>query len=332
MSNSRLFGSGAPGVTCVWAANFAMEMSRFLMLIDALGDASIAFDVEFPGFFSTPTRGASQDHQYAAMAMNTALLEPIQIGLAVANSVGEVVGVWEFNLEFDVNTHLHCSHSVGLLSEAGLKLNEHRVAGIRRADLQRRFVESFIPWLAKTGPHCQFVSFAGLYDYAYLLKLLVGPSLPPTISDFFAAVDDMFPCRCELRSVLPYGSLDALAAEFNVERRGAAHSAASDSLLTLELYQAAVVVDGCHVVPARSCYVDRLQVPSTMFRHPPGLQTNLPSLPFGRVRSGESMSAGIAPCRASSWACHARSVAQEEVARAKSPAVWLAVARATCVF
>jgi len=60
--------------------------------------------------------------------------------------------------------------------------------------------------------------------------------LPRDFSAFDVALSAFCPRRHELRDELPYGSLENLARKHGVQRHGAAHTAGSDALLTLELY------------------------------------------------------------------------------------------------
>ncbi|MBS93341.1 MAG: hypothetical protein CL799_02695 [Chromatiales bacterium] len=312
--------------TEVWAPNFDEELWNLTNLIQGLGACVIAFDVEFPGFFVDSLRGAPRDRQYQTLRSNVNLLSPIQIGIAVANHEGAVVGLWGFNLHFDLLSDLHTGSAVALLNDAGLDFACHRCSGVRHAIFRRRFAELFLPMLDAAKPRCQIVTFAGAYDYAYLIKLLHGPSLPETVDGFVSLVDGLFPCRCELRDGLPYGSLGSLASEFGVPRSGRAHCAASDALLTLRLYHAAFVTDGCAALLAPHGCVDSFQISSTMFRHPPGLSV---AMPYGGLACGSA--SGLVPAERNisgrSWAMQARWEACRGIGKVVPTHLWCVAAR-----
>ena len=329
MSRSSVSSSPACQARQVWASNFDAEFSTFVSHVNGLRGCVLAFDVEFPGFFEDSRRGASRDAQYQALRSNVNLLNPVQLGIAVANQDGVVVGLWDFNLHFDIFCDLHMESAVALLSDAGLDFARHRFEGISRAYFQRQCVELLLPTLDRIKHRCQFVTFAGAYDYAYLIKLLTGPSLPSTVNKFLALVDGIFPCRCELRDRLPYGSLGSLASEFGVLRHGPAHAAASDALVTLRLYRSTVVVEGCAVLPGLAAHADCFQVPTTMFRLPPGLCVAMPlvdvagNVPFCDSRAKD------ASCH--SWGKCARWESCRASGKVPPPHVWCAAAREAAV-
>merc|ERR1719161_147962 len=81
-----------------------------------------------------------------------------------------------------------------------------------------------------------WISFHGMYDFAYLLKLLTGDAMPLTLPAFDEALDTFFPKRLDIKRHLPKGSLSRLGEDYGIRRRGIAHQGASDAFLTLELF------------------------------------------------------------------------------------------------
>lgn len=221
----------------VWAWNFQQEFSAFsyAALQPSLGGGSsvLALDTEFPGFLRESPWNRTGAATYQALRENVDLLWPIQIGVAVTSSDGTVRGVWSFNMRFDMDNDLHNEKSVAFLRTAGIDFARHRVEGIQAAELGQRLSTS-----ALVGPHSPcWITFSGLYDLGYLMKLLtIGRPLPVDMRSFESMISMYIPRRCDLRDLFPAGSLESLGEKHGVRRYGAAHTAGSDALLTLELF------------------------------------------------------------------------------------------------
>lgn len=163
-------------------------------------------------------------------------LWPIQLGAAVAATDGSVKGVWSFNLHFNVLEDKHTVKSVDFLRAAGIDFDRHKdeEQGIAARELGQLLRKSCL-----FGPagSTRWITFSGAYDLGYLMKLLtMGVPLPEDLKAFDDKLSNFCPRRHELRDELPYGSLDSLAKKHGVKRVGAAHTAGSDALLTLELF------------------------------------------------------------------------------------------------
>jgi len=222
----------------VWAKNFAEEFAALetAALKESHEDDgyTLALDMEFPGFVCEEPRTGAEEVRYQAVRMNVDRLRPIQLGVAVADPSGSVCGVWSFNLKFDVERDEHTKKSVAFLRAAGIDFPRHAAEGIEASTLGRRLAESVLVGQHSHSP-C-WVTFSGSYDFGYLLKLMTfNHPLPRDVDTFNLALSAFCPWRHDLRGELPHGSLDALARRHGVLRRGAAHTAGSDALLTLEL-------------------------------------------------------------------------------------------------
>lgn len=250
----------------VWSGNLEVELKSFLAAVASAGPAGVvALDTEFPGFLKSASQYASSEVQYAAARANVQLLSPIQLGFAVSNSEKkEVLGVWNFNLSFDASKDLHLESAVSFLREvAGLDLERHASAeGIALESLGERLGQGLKEQLRAQGSSGQgqafgplWVTFSGLHDLAYLLKVLhttsrgpgpkmpsgpgagAGQSLPASRTSFEAALDAFCPHRCELKELLPpFGSLESWVQEFQLPRIGRAHTAGSDAFATLLVF------------------------------------------------------------------------------------------------
>lgn len=219
----------------VWSWNFDAEFSELLAAAAACGDCAVlGLDTEFPGFLHEEPALASRAVRYQSLRANVNQLQPIQLGMAVAGEDGALYGVWNFNLLFDVAVELHTEASILFLSAAGVDFPRHATEGIDPVLVGRRLAAS--PLVGRNGSRPRWVTFAGWYDFGYLLKLIRRWPLPQDVVDFDTVLAAFFPRRHELRDALPRGSLDSLARDFGVKRYGQPHTAGSDALATLELF------------------------------------------------------------------------------------------------
>lgn len=219
----------------VWEYNLDVEFNMLLAAVARAGgsEAILALDTEFPGFPCEDPQFSSTHAHYQALRQNVDQLWPIQLGVAVVSASGVHCGVWTFNLQFDARVDTHTEESLTFLREAGLDFPRLRRDGVSALALGQRLGNSRLVGL--TAP-C-WVTFAGSYDWGYLLKLVtMGRALPVTTIAFDKVLEVYCPKRRELRDSLPSGSLETLGRRHGIERWGAAHTAGSDALLTLELF------------------------------------------------------------------------------------------------
>lgn len=218
----------------VWSWNFETEFSELLAAVEEGAPAILAMDTEFPGFLCQDSQFAFKSERYVALRENVDYMTPIQLGFAVANKDGSPLGSWTFNLSFDLSTNLHTQESVKFLAEAGVDFPRHAVEGIDPSMLAWRLSNS--PLLGAHSGSPQWVTFAGWYDWGYLIKLLTGRPLPSDVVSFDELLASCCPVRHELRDSLPRGSLDSLLTLYSLERLGPSHTAGSDAMATLELF------------------------------------------------------------------------------------------------
>lgn len=242
MASGGSAASNASVIREVWAWNLDLEFSEFVAAAsDGSGDGSIvALDMEFPGFLrQQPRSDAPGAHaaKYQALRENVDHLRPIQLGVAVAGPDGVLRGVWSFNLSFNLNVDLHTEKSVAFLRAAGIDFQRLAAEGIEASALGLRLARSRLVKSFHGSKLPQWVTFSGTYDLGYLIKLLTASRpLPYSSVAYDAALEALCPTRFELRDHLPRGSLDVVAKQHGLIRRGVAHTAGSDALLTLDLY------------------------------------------------------------------------------------------------
>ena len=107
-------------------------------------------------------------------------------------------------------------------------------------------MERFGEYLLTSGlvlnENVKWISFHGSYDFAYLLKILTGQSLPESKAEFLKDLELYFNNFFDIRVIVkPFDtfsrcSLQRLAFELGINRVGNQHQAGSDSLLTGEIF------------------------------------------------------------------------------------------------
>lgn len=227
-------------------SNFRNEMAR----IDSrLGTYNmIAFDMEFPGFLRNTPREASEEARYRDLKFNVDRLKPIQLGLTVFNNEGRIGGSWQFNFnDFDVTNDLQVGASIQLLRSNGINLEKNRLEGVD----SRLFAFRLKEILANHGV-IKWVTFHGLYDLGYLLRMLTQTYTPDSVVEFAKKVGEVLGSVYDVKFMAKYCNglmdgllgLEKLSKILMVERVGAAHQAGSDSLLTARVFLKMVKVYG----------------------------------------------------------------------------------------
>lgn len=118
------------------------------------------------------------------------------------------------------------------LAAAGFDFKRHADEGLSMQAFGERLTAS---GLLLNDKVC-WIAFHGMYDFAYLLKLLTGSTMPVSLSSFDDSLNTFFPERVDIKWHLPKGSLSRLGAAHGLQRNGVAHQSGSDAFLTLELF------------------------------------------------------------------------------------------------
>jgi len=171
---------------------------------------------------------------------NVDSLKLIQVGVTICDHEGKYpsdVATWQFNLKFDLNLDKYSSESIALLTNSGINFELLAHKGIP--------IEKFGEYIITSGlllnEDLYWISFHGVYDFAYLLKVITGLPLPETENLFFEQLKLYFPHYYDIRYLVRYtdnlrGSLSKLGQELNVNRIGIQHQAGSDSIITSEIF------------------------------------------------------------------------------------------------
>jgi CCR4-NOT transcription complex subunit 7/8 len=172
--------------------------------------------------------------------MNVDSLKLIQVGVTLCDADGNFppdVATWQFNLKFDMNTDQYSPESISLLMNCGIDFEVMAHRGIPF----EKFGEYFMISGLMLNEEIHWVSFHGVYDFAYLMKVITGLPLPETENSFFENVRLYFPHYYDIRYLVRYtenfrGSLSKLGQELNINRIGIQHQAGSDSIITSEIF------------------------------------------------------------------------------------------------
>lgn len=164
----------------------------------------------------------------------------IQLGLTLFNAKGERrpgVCTWQFNFKFELREDMYAEDSIELLRNAGLDFNVHAARGIAMEAFGEAIMTSGLVLMDEV----RWIVFHGAYDFGYLLKVLTSQPLPKAESEFFELLFIYFPHIYDLKYMMLScetlgGSLQKLADELGIRRRGTEHQAGSDSMVTGEAF------------------------------------------------------------------------------------------------
>eukprot|EP00762_Andalucia_godoyi_P008510 ANDGO_05775.mRNA.1 Poly(A) ribonuclease pop2 len=220
----------------VWAFNLDREIDVIASLLPRY--PFISMDTEFPGIVAKPAGyfRSPTDRVYQTVRCNVNNLKLIQVGLTLCDEHGNVpdgVCCWQFNFKFNLSEDFHAPDSIDLLSKSGIRFPQLVSDGIEADD----FAELVLTSGLVLSPSVTWITFHAGYDFAYLLRVLTGKSLPTTEEKFFLDLLTFFPVVYDVKHLMKCtdtlkGGLDQLADDLGVERIGAAHQAGSDSMLT----------------------------------------------------------------------------------------------------
>lgn len=209
----------------VWASNLDHEINR---LSELIGDHNhVALDTEFPGVVMRLVANDGAEANYQTIRQNVDVLKLIQLGLTISdadgktsipsttsggtgeldgeigratNDAGEVNSpeTWQFNFSFSLSNDMFAQDSIELLQHSGVNFSAHERDGINP--------DNFADLMTTSGLLCndaiQWVTFHGGYDFAYLMKALVGQALPRREAEFFRLLRVLFPRRRDLKCLV----------------------------------------------------------------------------------------------------------------------------------
>ncbi|KAM1862045.1 hypothetical protein ACFX14_002555 [Malus domestica] len=156
--------------------------------------------------------GTSKGLRYQDIALNVDSLNLIHVGITLFDDRGNVGGTWEFNFrgfdeetdphvpESDEETDPHVPESIALLKANGLDLEKFGKFGID-SDI---FVEGFVEILRVHRGQLVWVSFHGLYDSAYVMKLVTRKTILSSPTEFAKMAGRLFERVYDLKFMAKY--------------------------------------------------------------------------------------------------------------------------------
>ena len=221
----------------VYEDNFVKEIKRIGKFLNSY--PYIGMDTEFPGTVY-PCTSYTTDFYYQFTKANVDHLKLIQLGVTLFNKKGEYppyISTWQFNLKYDYTKDEHSNQSISMLANCGINFEKLKNKGIPY-DL---FAEYFLVSGLILNDNVTWISFNGLSDFAYLLRLVLNDTLPKTEQKFEEVLNLYFPNVYDIK-ILVFdnhflkGGLNKIAHELKLERTGEMHQAGSDSMLTGDVF------------------------------------------------------------------------------------------------
>ena len=220
-------------ITEVYEENFIEEIKKISFLLDKYN--YIGMDTEFPGIVF-PCENYSEGFYYKYIKSNVDKLKLIQLGITLYNSKGEIPekkSTWQFNLNFNYEKDIHSNESITLLSNCGIDFIKLKNKGINYSTFSEYFISSGLI----LNEDINWISFNGLSDFCYLLRLALNQNLPENENDFLNELNIYFPNFYDIKILINNkinlkGSLNKISQILNVERIGNIHQAGSDSIIT----------------------------------------------------------------------------------------------------
>lgn len=221
----------------VYEDNFIQEIKRIGSYLKKY--PYIGMDTEYPGIVY-PCTVNTPDYYYKFIKVNVDKLKLIQLGISLSNDKGEFppnACTWQFNLRFDCDKDEHSNESMSMLFNSGIDFNKLKANGIPHT----LFAEYFMVSGLVLNEDITWISFNGFSDFAYLLKILLGDSLPEEENIFTDVINEYFPNLYDIKYLINEnemfkGGLNKLAKDLGVERIGEIHQAGSDSMVTSEVF------------------------------------------------------------------------------------------------
>lgn len=223
----------------VWASNLDEQMSCIAELLPRF--PFIGMDTEFPGVVLKDEHSTGQIPPYPVVSANVNLLSLIQFGITLSDSEGEMprpISTWQFNFRFDLAEEIHSPSAINMLYEHEIDFNRFKTDGIDPTEFAHYV---YAAGLVQNN-NLTYVTFHGVYDFAYMLKVVSCQAVPRSPSHFLTTLEQYVPHFLDLKTIttdiadIKKGGLQKLMEELDVNRIGTQHQAGSDSLDTLTCF------------------------------------------------------------------------------------------------
>ncbi|MQM17578.1 hypothetical protein Taro_050548 [Colocasia esculenta] len=220
----------------VWAINLMEEMPH----IAAAAESSplVAVDTEFSGFLRQTPRYASMEQVYEDVRYNVEEMELVQVGFTFFDLQSFRQRTWQINISCRTDI---LPPSVKLQRKSGIELERNRDEGVD--------VELLSDLLVGSGsfdrrPGRTWVTFHGIYDLSYLVKLLSRSPLPDTLACFALFTGDVLGSVMDTKHIARFCGEQFRAGDLGLQRLSQLlrvgvlhHQAGYDSLVTAMAFQ-----------------------------------------------------------------------------------------------
>lgn len=225
----------------IWRQDLDAAFTRIARIVETYN--YVAIDTEYPGTVLLPDHHEHRSllpeaRNFLMLRGNVNHLKIIQIGFSFSDEHGnkpEGCNTYQFNFHFDLQKEIYAPDAIHLLHNAGLDFPRHASDDAIRLD---EFGELLMTSGLVLNDEVHWISFHGMYDFAYPLSLLTNLDLPEDPEKFFEILYLFFPNITDLKFQNgPFrGGLQALALQLGAVRYGMSHQAGSDSLLTMDVF------------------------------------------------------------------------------------------------
>ena len=221
----------------VYDYNYIEELNVISKLLEEYD--YIGMDTEFPGTVYN-LNNKNDDFYYKILKKNVDSLKIIQLGITLTNEKKKYpmpYHTWQFNFEFDIDKDEFNEQSINLLKKSGIDFDKLKKYGIKR--------HNFAAYLMTSGlvlnSDVYWISYHGLYDFGYILSLLINENLPKDENEFIEILKIYIPNFYDIKLLvkdIEYldGGLNKLINELKISRKGTMHQAGSDSIATIESF------------------------------------------------------------------------------------------------
>ena len=221
----------------VYDYNYIEELNIISELLEEYD--YIGMDTEFPGTVYN-LNNKNDDFYYKILKKNVDSLKIIQLGITLTNEKKKYpmpYHTWQFNFEFDIDKDEFNEQSINLLKKSGIDFDKLKKYGIKR--------HNFAAYLMTSGlvlnSDVYWISYHGLYDFGYILSLLINENLPKDENEFIEILKIYIPNFYDIKLLvkdIEYldGGLNKLINELKISRKGTMHQAGSDSIATIESF------------------------------------------------------------------------------------------------
>lgn len=181
-----------------------------------------------------------QHYQYMYVKQNIDKTKIIQLGITLADEQGRMplpVSTWQFNFDFNEDVEPKEMSSFDLLLNSGIDFSLLKNHGISPSYFGEKIIQSGLVMNDKLT----WVCFAGSFDMAYLLRIMMNEKMPAQRHLFTKYLEVFFPKLMDIKSFVRVklyqdGGLGKIADYLGVPREGTMHQAGSDSMLTVQTF------------------------------------------------------------------------------------------------